>query len=55
MNSYSYTFPRLVAAMGGVTGTEYNQVLWRSDDGLAYVVSEKQLSYLCEEKSCVAP
>jgi RHS repeat-associated protein len=56
MNSHAYTFPRLVTAMGVLpVGTEYNQVLWRSNDGLAYVVSQPQLSYLCEGKSCVHP
>lgn len=54
MNSYSDRFQRLKDAMYIYpVGTEYNQVLWRSDDRLAYVVSQRQLSYLCEGQSCV--
>jgi len=53
INDYSHRFSRLMAAMGDAPGTNPEQVLWYSGDRLAYVVSERQLSYLCEGKSCV--
>lgn len=40
--------------MGDPVGINREQVLWRSGDGLAFVVTLDQLLYLCENKSCVA-
>ena len=54
MNSYARAnFPLLVEAMSLPMGTDPRQVLWYSADRLAYVVSQPQLSYLCEGESCV--
>jgi len=48
-------FPKLMAALQRPdTGTSIDQVLWYSDDRMAFVVSQAQLANLCGGGSCVA-
>lgn len=48
-------FPELMAALRrSDTGRNIDQVLWHSEDRIAFVVSEAQLRELCRGGSCVA-
>jgi hypothetical protein len=47
-------FPKLMAALRRPdTGTSIDQVLWYSDDRIAFIVSQAQLRNLCGGGSCV--